>query len=289
MEDLPNHDEADKKLRLTKGLENQIPLHVQAFNQILRNKKTSPLWFTLASVMAYNAANIYDLPQPSILRLIDKELSRTSRRLRQDADPSLGEADLMRELIDLIRAEIPALEHAFGDGLPAWIRHWTFFRLSMHEPNEQVQHKFLDLAMAKATDLPGLAGLLPDNPAKITPDGQIFTPPEFWDDPKTPQWERDIRNYVRALRPERKKGRPKKSPADKQVNRSKHALDPEKAAQAFKMKQQRKKNWQIARALYPHFNAAECRSNWMRKRIDRLVEKAGILAAKKKLDGKNRS
>src|SRR5262249_31735806 len=98
------------------------------------------------------------------------------------------------------------------------------------------------------------------------------------------RWSRESRNLIRALRPEGRRGRPK---TQKSAKPSKRALDPILAQRAYQMSLERKKWHEIARGLYPDLKPAERRTEKMRKRIERLIEKGGLDA--KKLDGRNRS
>lgn len=68
-------EESHKTLRLTRALEGQTLLHVRALDKILCNEKTYGIWYALAFVMADNAANMFDLPEPAIVRSINKETS----------------------------------------------------------------------------------------------------------------------------------------------------------------------------------------------------------------------
>src|SRR5262249_50616425 len=154
--------------------------------------------------------------------------------LRLNVDPPL-----MQQLIECIQTEIPILERTFGAGLEPWITYWTYY-LFVHgqkrgpkriqEPNRKVRRKFLEIAKTMATELPAPIRLLPDNPATLQPDGQILTPPNFWDDPRTTRWSRESRNLIRALRPEGRRGRPK---TQKSAKPSKRALDPILAQRAY--------------------------------------------------------
>ena len=140
-------EESHKTLRRTRALEGQTLLHVQALDKILCNEKTYGIWYALAFVMAYNAANMFDLPEPAIVRSINKKLAQNSRRLRLNVDPPL-----MQQLIECIQTEIPILERTFGAGLEPWITYWTYY-LFVHgqkrgpkriqEPNRKVRRKFL--------------------------------------------------------------------------------------------------------------------------------------------------
>ena len=141
-------------------------------------------------------------------------------------------------LISLLQEREPSLEHACGSDLGLWI-----LGLTMGIVAPEIG------AATPAT----IARFLPDNPGICTADGKITLPVKAFDDPRMIRWRRQFRDYARALRPERKKGRTSKPvSAEAAKTGGKQPVDPELALRVYPAKLDKldKMNWQqIARKV----------------------------------------
>ncbi len=153
----------------------------------------------------------------------------------------------------------------------------TFHQLGATAPDAESKRAFIDEG-ANAVTLK-IERLLPDNPLRLDESFLNYTPEQIT------KHGFQLRDLVRASRPQRPLGRPKKSVNNESSLAGSRAIDKECSDRYYQMSLDGKHWHAIARVIYPTLHAAGRRTRKIEKRISRFIER-GRLNAKK--DGRNK-
>ncbi len=233
-------------------------------------------WRIYRYATAARTTQILGLPAHPIELVVKQDLAAKGYELDVWGD----EDNLLHPVADRLKKGMPDMAHAFAEHLPAWIRHMTYFQLSMTAPDAESKRAFLHQA---ALAVPLKFDRLPNNPLRIMSDPETGTLTTLENVNSASQKHfMQIESLKRILQPGRPPGRPKTSAREKPAPAGKRSLDPKLAARAYQMHSYKNHWTEIARACYPHAPPAERRSEKMRAHIGRLIARGQLDARRSK-------